>query len=192
MPVKDRRAAPGAHATTADHLRRLRGALSRPLRVERHGARLRLVLVERRQPAGAVPAPSVEQVREELLARLLDHALEQDAQMVRHLAYVNDELGRAGWDGVAGLPGPLLGQALIQARMLAADEPSACMALVTERLLQLRVAAELRAERQDRLREDERLTSPEISEVSQQEFEALERGWVDTVPPGPVRPAEPH
>ena len=83
VPVKDRRAAPGAKGTTGS-LRRLKGLLGRPLGLERRGGRLRVVLIDRRRASPADRPPSLSQLRAELRARLLAHEHDCTARVMRH------------------------------------------------------------------------------------------------------------
>lgn len=186
--VKDRRTAPGNRGV-AGRWRRLKGLLVRPLGLERRGLWIRLVLVDRRRaPEEEDLSPSLQHLRDELRARLLAHELEGAAQVMRHLAFVHDELGRRGWSGVEDLPGEVLAKARLQAQMLASEEPSPTLGLIIERLQVLQVAAEVRAERKTRLRAQDAAERPEVSEATREEFEATKRTWVDTWPPGLARP----
>ena len=186
VPVKDRRAAPGAKGTTGS-LRRLKGLLGRPLGLERRGGRLRVVLIDRRRASPADQPPSLSQLRAELRARLLAHEHDCTARVMRHLVFVHDELGRKGWPGVAALPGQVLGKALMQAEMLASQEPSPSLAEIVERLRLLKVAADLREERETRPKDFAMSERLEVSESTYEEVQEMERSWVGTLPPGLVR-----
>ncbi len=107
---------------------------------------------------------------------------------MRHLVFVHDHLGRSGWPGVASLPAQVLGNALVQAEMLATAEPSPCMGQIVERLRLLAVEAGLREDRKSRLRDFETSEHLEISESTHEEFDEIERSWVGTLPPGMVLP----
>lgn len=180
--AKERRAAPGTQRP-ASPMRRLKALLVRPLGLEWRGARLRLVLVDRRRAEPIETPLSPAQLRDELRARLLTHSMENTAQVMRHLALVHDELSRRGWAGVEGLPAQVLGQALLQARMLASDEATPALTTIVDRLQQLKVAAEVRKERQSRRSAPTAEAKVEVSEATQEEFNETERTWIATVPP---------
>ena len=184
MPVKDRRAAPGAKGS----LRQLKGLLGRPLGLEWRGGQLHVVLIDRRRASPADQPPSLSQLRAELRARLLAHEHDHTAQVMRHLVFVHDVLGRKGWPGAGALPGQVLGKALVQAEMLASEEPSPSLAMIVERLRLLQVAANLREERETRPKDFEIGERLEVSESTYEEFQEMERSWVGTLPPGLVRP----
>lgn len=187
-PIKDRRAPAGAKGA-AGFLRRLKGMLARPLRLQRHDGRLRLVLVDRRQARPVDALPSLPDSRDELRALLLLNDNEPAAGVMRHLVLVHDELGRRGWPGVEALPGQVLNMALVQAEMLASDEPTEALTVIIDRLRIAKVAAELREERATRPTPDPVGEPLEVSEVPRDEFDELARDdWVDTSPPSDVRP----
>lgn len=128
-------------------LRLLKNLWARPLGVQRQGQGLKLVLVERRRAPSPDEPPKLAQIRTELRERLLGHKHAHAAQVMRHLALVHDEIGRAGWPGVQVLPGSVLGLAMVQAEMLASEGPSRVMTYVIERLRIFKVAADVREER---------------------------------------------
>ena len=181
-PLKDRRAPQGAKITQGA-LSKLGSLLNRPLSVQRQGSLLRVVPVERRREPSVDKPPPLDQLRLELRARLMAQPHEQAAQVMRHLVFVHDELGRKGWRGVEALPSQVLGKALVQAEMLASEEPSPGLAAIVDRLCNLRVAAELREERRSRRASGEHDTRPEVSDSTQEEFEAVERHWTASQPP---------
>ncbi len=185
---KDRRARPGAPSSTSA-LRRLKSLLVRPIGLQRQGARLKLGFVERRRVDRAPQAPSLADMVDELRARLLSHALDNTALVMRHLAFVHDELGRNGWAAVEGLPVQVLSKAVVQARMLLSEEPSPVLVALVDQLQVLRVAAEVRADRQARLKELAAAGRAEVSESTHEEFVESERTWVATVPPA-IPPAK--
>ena len=179
---KDRRARPGSPSTTGV-LRRLRALLVRPIGLQRQGTRLKLGFIERRRVERATQASSLADMVDELRARLLSHALDNTALVMRHLAFVHDELGRNGWPAVEALPAPVLSKAVVQARMLLSEEPSPVLAALVDQLQVLRVAAEVRADRLARLKELAAEGRLEVSETTHEEFVESERTWVATVPP---------
>lgn len=177
-PVEERR---GPENTKS--LRWVKGALQRPLGFERRGSQLHVVLVDRRRSQTDERPVDVSQIRSELRTRLLEHQNSETAQVMRHLAFVHDRLGRKGWAGVELLAPQILVKALVQAEMLATEDTTPAMTALVERLRVLSVAATVREERKARLEHQEQAETIEISEGSQEEFEELERGWVDTVQP---------
>lgn len=176
------------NSDTAGSLTRLKGALARPLALERRGLQVHVVLVERRKAPRSTEPPTLEQVRAELRARLVAQEHEHTAQLMRHLVFVHDELGRKGWDGVGTLPSRVLNKARVQAEMLASEEPSPALDLVIERLRPLQVAAGLREERRALIKQSDSGDRVEVSEATHEEFEEMERSWVDTVLPEQPRP----
>lgn len=175
-PLKDRRAPKGTKRTQGP-LSKLGSLLIRPLRLQRQGARLRVVLIERRREPNADQPPSLDQMRLELRARLMAQPHEHTARVMRHLAFVHDELGRKGWPGVEALPSQVLGKAHLQAEMLASEEASAALTALVERLHVLRVAAELHEERRERRKEASLETRPDVFDATHEEFEEVERSW---------------
>jgi hypothetical protein len=187
-PVKDRRAAPAAKGA-AGLLRRLKGVLARPLKLQRHDGRLRLVLVERRQARPVDGLPSLSAARDELRALLMLHGNEHATGVMRHLVLVHDELGRRGWPGVEALPVQVLGMALVQAEMLASDESTEALSTIIDRLRIAKVAAELREEQASSPTPQATGAPLEVSEVPRDEFDELARDdWVDTTPPSDLQP----
>jgi hypothetical protein len=187
-PIKDRRA-PSDATGVSGFLRRLRSLLARPLRLQRRDGRLRLVLVDRRQPRPADGRPSLAECRDELRALLLVHGNEHATGVMRHLVLVHHVLGHSGWHGVESLPSQVLDMALTQADMLASDEPTEALVMIIEQLRLAKVAAELREERSLRPTHDPMGQAPEVSEVPRDKFDEWARDdWVDTSPPSDVYP----
>ena len=104
---KDRRVTQGTQGMT-EPLRRLKGALGRPLGLERRDGQLHVVLTERRREPPVDEKPSLLQLCDELSARMLAHGPDYAAKAMRHLVVLHDVLGHRGWQGVAALPGPVL------------------------------------------------------------------------------------
>lgn len=180
MPLKDRRAAPGTKSAGAS-LNQLKGALGRPLGLQRQGGQLHVVLVERRSATPVDQPPSLPQLCAELRARLLTEDVPA-AQVMRHLVKVHDALGSKGWPGVRALSGSVLRKALMQAEMLASMEPSPALETIIEQLRPLTDAADLRDESESRLQDFRVGENLEVSESTYAEFEDMERGWIGTVP----------
>ena len=186
-PLEDRRAAPGSKGP-ASSLRWVKGALGRPLGLERRGSQLHVVLVDRRRKPAAEQPLSISHMRAELQVRLLAHEHGQAAHVMRHLVYVHDELGRKGWPGVEALPGQVVGKALVQAEMLASEESSASLVAIIERLRLLKAAADVREERKLQARSQDAEGKLDVSEATQEDFEMTKRHWAGTEPDG-VAPA---
>lgn len=127
-------------------MRRLKGALGRPLALESREGRLHLVLVDRRRAPRDAP-PSLDQIRADLRTRLLVQQHEHAVQVLRPLVGVHEELRNGGWDAVGKLPGDLLGLALQQALMLQREDASPALGMVIERLRIFKAAAEVEADR---------------------------------------------
>jgi hypothetical protein len=180
-PAGDRRAPSGARGLST-LLRRLKGLFGRPVRLERRGLQWHLVVVDRRHPGAANLPPTLSHLRAELRARLLALDHEVAATVMRQLVVVHDELRRRGWPGVEALSSPVLVKALAQAQMLAEDEPSPAMAMIVERLRLMHAAAQSREEREAKARLDGSGGQPEVSETTFDQFEAVERSWVGTIP----------
>ncbi len=184
--TKDRRL--GASAVALRRAWRwLKGVLlRRPLGIVGEKGHRRLGFVERRRaPADAM---SVAALRAELRTRLLTIPAEQAQHTLSHLIQVHDELGKKGWPGVAALPPTVLIRALRQARDLARESPSPGIKLLVDKLHALQPpppAAATAAEPE--LNEGRRLNGPslEISEASQEDFEASKRSWFGDLPPEP-------
>jgi hypothetical protein len=166
----------------------LKNLWARPVGVQRRGRGVKLVLVERRLPRLSDEPPKLSQLRADLRERLLGHEHAHAAQVMRHLARVHDELGRAGWPGVEGLPGQVLGMATVQAEMLASVAPSAVLAHLVERLRICKVAADVREERAllEQRAARARNTAPgeaaEVAVPAESGFDGAAGAWAGPVP----------
>jgi hypothetical protein len=160
-------------------LRRLLGALKRPLRLQWRGLQLHVVLVDRRSNPSPLAAPSEAQLLAELGVRLLAIDHEHAATGMRQLVLVHDKLRREGWSGVETLTTRDLGRALAQCELLASLEHSPAMSMLAERLRILKTAAEVRDERRPALRAEgpEELRGPQGPEgqveVTETSFDAF-------------------
>lgn len=203
MPDPDRPSRKNKHKDTKERRapkgrsgpwRWLRGLLVRPVVLERRGLQWHVVLGERRQDgrrAARRATPTLDDLSQELRARLLSQDTEHAARVMRHLVFVHDELSRKGWRGVELLPAPVLAKALVQAQMLATSESSPALVHVIDRLQQVHIAAELREERRAQLLADVP-ARVEVSEATHEEFELTERSWIGVVPAEgpPSQPAQ--
>ena len=183
--------------TKAGPLRRafrwLSGLLRRPLGFMRNQGHLRFGFVERRRaPPDALEAAAL---RADLRSRMLSYPPEHAAQMLNHLAQLHDEYGRGGWAAVAALPPAVLDKALFQAQMLLRDGSSPPLKKLIERLRALQPATETAAAATPPAtpRAQPADSALEISEASQEDFEASERSWFASLPPpAPEQPAAPE
>lgn len=182
-PKVDRRAPAGANGPAAT-LRKLKGALNRPLSLQRRDGQLHVVLVERRrgdrEPAAGKPTP--EQLCAELATRLLVNAGEAPPAFARALGLVHDALARHGWGGVDRLPPRVLAQAIGHAATLLREEPSLALGHLLDRLRIAQAAARARAERQAAAG----AATVQVQEVSADEFEEAERVWAATASKPPA------
>jgi ATP/maltotriose-dependent transcriptional regulator MalT len=182
-PVAEDRRVPAGAGGLAVRLRRLRGMLKRPLRLERRGLHWHLVLVDRRRNPSPLAAPSDAQQLSELGARLLAIDHEHAAAGMRHLVALHGKLRRKGWVAVEAMPARHLARALTQCELLASLEPSPAMSRLVERLRILKTAAEVHEERRALARADDLRAQVEVTETSFDDFHDTERGWLDTVSP---------
>jgi len=181
-PMPDRRASPQDKGTVAS-LRRLKGLLARPMRLENQDGRLQLIVVERRRKRFGDDARDMRELCAELTDRLLAREDHQVLHVLRHLSCVHGVLRRQGWAGVSKLPAHVLGRALIQAEMLDSKEPSPLLVALIDRLKGFKAAADGRAQRPvARAPVPVPSQSMEISESTFEEFQAMERSWTGTMP----------
>lgn len=185
--VPDRRAGPGASAWLRA-LRRLRGLLRRPLRLEWRGRQLHVVLVERRRPPRAPARPSAAEVRSALRERLRPLGRDHVRAYLRHLLVVYRELGHEGWRSVGSLPAEVLRKALLQAELLTSGESTPTLDHLVDRLRVLKTAVQQR-DLNRRLLAGGDTGEIEVSDATLEDFDETERGWFDTMP-APSRPSD--
>jgi len=183
-PLKERRAGQQGKGA-ANPLKRLKGALGRPVTLEWRGGQPHVVLVERRSAARLDRSQA--EMCAELRARLLAQEAGETSKLLRHLIVVHETLTRKGWDGVGALPANVLAKAIRQTEMLASEEPSPALTQIAERLRLEHAAAVAReqAKRANGAPGDDDAYAPnrvEITEGSYKEFEDLERSWTRTMP----------
>ncbi|MDO9313104.1 MAG: hypothetical protein Q7T97_00985 [Burkholderiaceae bacterium] len=165
-----------------DKIRIVKGALGRPLRVERRGLQFHLVLGDRRRTPRSVDPLSVTQMCAELRERLLVHEHDHAAEVMRHLVFVHDVLGRKGWDAIEALPARTIGKALVQAEMLVSQQGSQALTRLIERLRVLKVAADLRDERKAGSHDASDEKSMQVSESTHEDVEDIQRHWGGGLP----------
>lgn len=183
-PIKERRAALQGKGA-ANPLKRLKGALGRPVALEWRSGQPHVVLVERR--SGPRMDRSQAHLCAELRARLLAQGADETSKLLRDLVVVHDTLTRKGWEGVGALPSSVLAKAVRQAEMLASEDPSPALQQLADhlRLQQAAAVAREQAKRANRTPSDDDANAPnrlEVSEASYKEFEDLERSWTRTMP----------
>jgi hypothetical protein len=186
-PTHAEHADPGASETRGS-LGWVRNVLGRSIGLEQRRDKLHVVLIDqRRGPPASPPQSPLLQMRAELRTRLLVH--DPATQTVLNLVVVHEALALSGWSGVEALPRQVMGKALAEAEVLQSQDPTPLMATLIERLREIGVAADLRAE-QERAEQEALLEEfevpevPEASETTFDEYERMERSWVGTVPAG--------
>ena len=167
-----------------DHSRMgwIKNILGRSIALEQRGKQLHVALVDKPKPPWLDQASSLSQLRVELRARLLAHEADAPAQLMRHLVVVHDALGDKGWAGVDALPPKVVARALMEAELLAADEPSPLLSSLVERLRERKLEADRIELRDADLRDWATTDIPEVSEGSHEEYVRMERSWIGTVP----------
>ena len=171
--------------------RALQGWMRRPIGIYRVDGRWRAGLVERRRTPDDARAlrAIVDDLQERLLAQDPDFAADRLDQLLQ----VHDQMRLHGWAGVAALPEAVRARALFQARMLARTTPSAPMTMLIDRLGASRPAPASPAQPSASMHDGSYVhdeAALEVSELSAEEFEASQRGWLDTMPPlHPTAPA---
>jgi hypothetical protein len=133
--------------------------------------------------------PLLVQQRTELRARLVVH--DPAVQGVRHLFAIHDELRAHGWAGVQALPAKIIAQALAEAELMNAEEPSHVLDTILLELRRIKEIADTRAEIDAHDREWETMQVPEVMDSDFGEFELAERSWAGTVPNGLEIPNRP-
>lgn len=173
-----------APSTPAKNKRRqplawLRGLLSRPLKLERRGVQLHVVLGEPKLPPAPPvrPGEALRQGHDALRALLARHP---DARhLLRHLSFFEQALGRHGSRALRSeVPLPVLRKAHEQLEMLLRDDSSAELAAL---------AARLERAVKDRSRAAEDMPpagTVQVSEASHSLFDEMERSWTGNVPLG--------
>jgi hypothetical protein len=194
LPEIDRRTPRNRHGL-AVLLRRLRGALGRPLRLERRGLQWHLLLVDRRRSAAAFRPGSEVRLLADLEARLLAIGAEHAAAM-RQLVRVHDALKRKGWSAVELFSARDLGRAITQCELLASIDSSNSLIGLAERLRVLKVGAELRDDRRAKAQRASTEAAIEVAEATFDEYNEQEwRLTINLQPEGggcPSAPSEPE
>jgi hypothetical protein len=185
LPKKERRLQPDA-GLLARIARAMVGWMRRPVGVYRIDGRWRAGLVERRRaPADALALRGMlDELQERLLAQEPGYAQAQLGELVQ----VHDQMRLKGWAGVVALPEFIRSNALAQAQKLARESPVPRMSQLIDRLrtslLPPPSKEPVASPAPSASRSIERPeTEVEVSEASTDEFEASQRGWLDTVPP---------
>lgn len=153
----------------------VRDLLKRPLKVERRGAQLHLVLGER--PPEAVAAPTAGEAlrrgHEELSALLCRHP--ETRHLMRHLGFIEQQLGRSGSRALKrDIPVPVLRKGLEQLDLLMRGETS-------DALADLRARIDAAASKRGAA-VDARTDEVQVSEASHSLFDEMERSWTGQMP----------
>ncbi len=173
-PVRSSQAAkkPGGPVTW------VRDLLKRPLKVERRGAQLHLVLGEKppESPAPSVAPTSGEALRrghEELRALLRRHP--ETRHLMRHLGFIEQQLGRSGSRALKrDIPVPVLRKGLEQLDLLMRGESSEPLSD-----LRSRIDASVRSRS---AAVEARTEAVQVSEASHSLFDEMERSWTGQMP----------
>ena len=160
----------------------MKNVLGRRVALEQRGNQLHVALVEKPKPPWLDPASSLSQLRAELRARLLAHEADAPAQLMRHLVFVHDELGKTGWASVDAMPRKVVVRALMELELLLGDEISPLLAMLVDHLRHLKFEADRIEQRDADLRDWAVTDIPEVSEGSHEEYVQMERSWIGTVP----------
>jgi len=156
----------------------VRDLLRRPLKVERRGAQLHLVLGEKPpEPEAPTVAPtSGEALRrghEELRALLRRHP--ETRHLMRHLGFIEQQLGRSGSHALkSDIPVPVLRKGLEQLDLLMRGDTS-------EPLADLRARIDAAARSRGGAAEA-RHDEVQVSEASHSLFDEMERSWTGQMP----------
>jgi len=156
----------------------VRDLLKRPLKVERRGAQLHLVLGERPpEPAPVESVPTAGEAlrrgHEELRALLRRHP--EIRHLMRHLGFIEQQLGRSNSRALKrDIPVPMLRKGLEQLDLLMRGETS-------EPLADLRARIETAARSRSGAVEA-RAEEVQVSEASHSLFDEMERSWTGQMP----------
>jgi hypothetical protein len=156
----------------------VRDLLKRPLKVERRGAQLHLVLgdIPTAPPAPESVPTAGEALRrghEELRALLRRHP--ETRHLMRHLGFIEQEIGRSGSRALKrDIPVPVLRKGLDQLDLLMRGETSAPLADLRERI---DAAARARG-----VAAGPRADEVQVSEASHSLFDEMERSWTGQMP----------
>lgn len=163
----------------------LRGLLRRPLRLERRGLQLHVVLGATPDAAPEPPSPPgagalLRQGHDELRALLRRHP--EVRHLMRHLGFVEQALARGGSRALRrDVPVPVLRKALEQLELLVRDEPSEGLAALRQRIADaVRDRAGAAAAGA--------VESVQVSEATPSLFDEMERSWTGRMPLEPAPP----
>ncbi len=162
----------------------VRELLQRPVKLELRGVQVHVVLGEKaeRQAQASVGSSAGEALRrghDELRGLLRRHP--ETRQLMRHLAYVEREIGRFGARALRReVPPPVLRKALEQLDLLVEGAPSEGLAYLRARMAEA-VASRGRVAELDTETET-RPGSLEVREASHSLFDEMERSWTGRMP----------
>jgi hypothetical protein len=156
----------------------VRDLLKRPLKVERRGAQLHLVLGEKPpqlQPPSVAPSSggALRLGHEELRALLRRHP--ETRHLMRHLGFIEQQLGSSGSRALKrDIPVPVLRKGLEQLDLLMRGETSAPLADLRARIdAAVRSRGGAAGPRADEV---------QVSEASHSLFDEMERSWTGQMP----------
>jgi hypothetical protein len=156
----------------------VRDLLKRPLKLERRGAQVHLVLGDRPvQPVAPSAAPTAGEAlrrgHEELRALLRRHP--ETRHLMRHLGFIEQQLGQSGSRALKrDIPVPVLRKGVEQLDLLLRDEPS-------EALAELRARIDAAARSRGGV-VGARADEVQVSEASHSLFDEMERSWTGQMP----------
>lgn len=172
---------------------RVRDLLKRPLKLEVRGAQVHVVLGERedRQGASTTGTSAGEALRRghaDLRGLLRVHR--ETRQLMRHLAFIEQTIGRFGSRALKReIPVPVLRKGIEQLDLLVQGSPSEGLVYLRARMIE---AADARSAAVAVDEETEtRPGSLEVTEASHSLFDEMERSWTGNMPLG-TPPAAPR
>lgn len=159
----------------------VRDLLKRPVKLERRGAQLHLVLgdtpAKAAKPAASGAAPTAGEAlrrgHEALRALLRRHP--ETRHLMRHLGFIEQQLGLSGSRALKrDIPVPVLRKGAEQLDLLLRDEPSEALADLRARIdAAVRSRAGVVGARADEV---------QVSEASHSLFDEMERSWTGQMP----------
>jgi hypothetical protein len=160
----------------------LRAVLKRPLRLERRGVTVHIVLAPSAAAATSTATPepdaggALRRSHAELRALMRRHR--DTRHLMRHLGYLEEALGRSGSRALRReVPVPVLRKALAQLDLLVRDEPSDALSTLRQRI-DAAIGERSRFDSHDPVASSE----VQVSEASHSLFDEMERSWTGQVP----------
>ncbi len=161
----------------------VRDLLHRPVKLKMRGVQVHVVLGEKADSAVASMGPSAGEAlrrgHDELRGLLRRHS--ETRQLMRHLAYIENEIGRFGQRAIkSGIPVPVLRKGLAQFDSLVGEHPSESLAYLRARIVEAvdKRGADIEIDEDTETRPG----SLEVTEASHSLFDEMERSWTGQVP----------